>query len=231
MAKLKAKWELDQAVKAAKKTLRALDKYGTELEPRLPGGITEGLKNDLAFLTGAKITRPALVKTAKAKTRGEREFAKDGADLLSRLRQALKVCPQSTPEILKAVGVGSQVSPSKTASVASSLSALLDASKTYVETFRAAGILDSDLAEARDILQNLLSADEAQQEVQGTGQDMTAQKDAAQLRLEQAVATIAAAGQMQYRKEAAKRAVFENLAPRTANNRVKEPETQPAPAP
>ena len=117
-----------------------------------------------------------------------------------------------TPEILKAVGVGSPVYPSKTDSVAESLTAMLNASRTYIEAFRTAGILDSDLAEASAVLQNLLQADDVQQGAQDTKKELTARKDAAQLRVEQAVSTIAAAGVFEFRKQAAKRAVFEKLA-------------------
>lgn len=129
MGKIKPVWELGEAIKAARKTIKAMESYGKDLEPRLPAGITDGLRADLATLTGSKVARPASLKAAKAKTGGERAIAKDGADLLSRVRHALKVCPASGPEVLKAVGVGVQVSPTKTDSVASSLSAVLDASK------------------------------------------------------------------------------------------------------
>jgi hypothetical protein len=214
MARIKPNWELNDAVKAARKTIKAMEKYGKELEPRLPAGITEGLKNDLSVLSGSKVARPAFIKTIGAKTKSERAWAKDGADLLSSLRRSLRVCPQSTPDVLKAAGVGSPVYPGKTASVAESLTALLDASKSYVDIFRTAGILDSDLAEARDILKNLLSADEAQQGAMDTKSEMTSQKNDAQLRIEQAVATIAAIGPIHFRKQAAKRAVFEKLLPK-----------------
>jgi hypothetical protein len=231
MEKAKKQWELGDAIKAAQKTIKVMEKYGKELESRLPAGITEGLKNDLATLKGSKVARPAFIKTVGAKTKSERAWAKDGADLLSGLRHALKVCPQSTPEVLKAVGVGSQVNRGKTSSVAESLTAMLDAAKRYVDVFRAAGILDGDLAEARAILDNLLSADEAQQSAIDTKTEMTAQKDDAQLRIEQAVATIAATGAIHFRKQAAKRAAFDKLLPKSKTRGGNGAGAPPAPAP
>jgi hypothetical protein len=117
--------------------------------------------------------------------------------------------------VLKAVGVGAQVNPGKTDSVASSFSAFLDTSKTYVDIFRTAGILDADLDEARALMNGLLCADDAQQTAIDTKKELTAQKDAAQLRIEQSVATIAAVGTMTFRKSSVPRAVFEKLAPKT----------------
>jgi hypothetical protein len=221
MERKKANWELQEAITAARKTIKALEKFGKDLEPRLPAGITDGLRADLATLTGSKVVRPAFKKTAQAKTRSERAFAADGADLLSRLRYALKTCPGSTPEILKAVGVGSQVNPGKTTSVAAGLKAVIDASNAYIDVFRAAGVLESDLADAQAIMSGLLGADESQQDTEYTKKQLTEQKDAAQFRVERDVLQVASTGQIHFRKEAKKRFVFENLLPKSAVKKEK----------
>ena len=221
MERIKPNWELSEAISSARKTLKALEKYGKELEPRLPAGAVDGLKADLAVMAESKVSRPAYRKTALAKTKSERTLAKEGADILSRLRYSIKVCPASTPEVLKAVGVGSQVNPGKTTSVAESLKAMVEASKVYVDIFRAAGILPDDLNEARDFMTSLLGADEAQQETQYTKKELTELKNAAQKRAEETISAVAAAGQVQFRKQPAKRAIFEKLVPKTVKKKGK----------
>jgi hypothetical protein len=210
----KPTWELDETVLAGTKAVKVLGTHGKELLPRLPAGTTEGLRTDLGIVTSAQASAtPTFPKAASGRPSDEHSVTKDGADLLSRLRNALVGCSQAAPRVLRAAGVGIQVSPGKINSVAASLTAMLDASKTYPAAFRAAGILETDLGVATEILKSVLQAEETPPGVEATVVDLTAQKDAAQLRIEHAVTTIAAAGQLQFRKDPATRALFEALTP------------------
>ena len=83
--------------------------------------------------------------------------------------------------------------------------------------------------EARALMNGLLCADDAQQTAIDTKKELTAAKDAAQLRIEQSVLTIAAVGTVAFRKSPAKRAVFEKLAPKTPPKPKKTGETEVPP--
>ena len=77
------------------------------------------------------------------------------------------------------------------------------------------------MAGAKAGLDALLKADETQQETQQSAKELTAAKDAAQIRTEKNVAIVAAVGRMQFRKVAAKRAVFEKLTPAAPKKKAK----------
>ena len=47
MERIKPNWEVSEAISSARKTVKALEKYGKELEPRLPAGAVDGLKAEL----------------------------------------------------------------------------------------------------------------------------------------------------------------------------------------
>jgi len=212
----KPRWTPQQAVFAGEETLKLLDTHGSDLAPRLTGGVVDQLTADVPALAGALSTRPAFAQEAKAATRTERELAKDARLLAARLRDQIKHTAPAGAPVLKAAGVGARTAAAKTSSVVASVESIIKAAQDHPDEFRAARILDTDVKECQVIHDALLAADRAQQQALISKKELTRQQAALQLRVEDAVIAVSLAGAIQFRKDAALVARFEDLVPKVS---------------
>jgi hypothetical protein len=107
---------------------------------------------------------------------------------------------------------------------------MINASAAHPDAFKAAGIVDSDIALCRTLHDNLIAAEQEQDQAQIMRKNLTRDKNATQLRLEDAVIAISLAGTFVFRTDPVIVAAFTDLIPKTPA-KAKKLEAAPAPAP
>lgn len=221
------KWDHGSDYVAGLKAYELAQEFKASLEPRLPSGLLEGLKEDLDKLALAGDESKSKVAEVKGFT-GTRAQAIDQSVLwCSTTREALKRA-QSPADVKKAAGVGTAFSRTRSDGVVASVRAVLDAYDRFPDAFRAAGVLPVDMEAGKQLANALTDAEMAQETAKVRKTQTTAMRNALRKRIEAAVDRIRGAGLLQYRTHAPTATRFAALVPNHGNGGSKE---KPAPAP
>ncbi len=213
------RWTPDQAVFAGREALKLLEAHDGALADRLPAGVADQLGRDTAALEASLSARPAFGAESRATTGAERSVAHEAQGLLGRLRALLRHAAPKGDPALRAAGVGMKATPGKSSTVAAGLEAMIAASATHPEAFKAAGIVSTDIDLCRTLHDRLLAAEQSQEQARITRKGLTRDKNATQKRLEDAVIAIALAGELVFRGQPAIVEAFRDLIPRTPHSK------------
>lgn len=104
--------------------------------------------------------------------------------MLGRMRALLRHTAAKDDPVLRAAGVGMKTWSTKSSSVAVRLEAMIDTSAAHSDAFKAARIVDSDIALCRTLHDNLIAAEQEQDQAQIMRKNLSRDKNATQLRLE-----------------------------------------------
>ena len=220
------KWDHGADYVAGLKAYELAQEFKAALEPRLPSGLLEGLKEDLDRLAAAGEESQTKVAEVKGFT-GTRAQAVDQSILwCSTTREALKRA-KAPVDVKKAAGVGTNFSRKSSDGAVGSIRAILEAYDRFAEIFRTAGVLPADMDEGKQLAAALTNAELAQETAKARKTQTTATRNALRKRIEAAVDRIRGAGLMQYRTQPATAARFAALVPNQGNGGAK---AKPAPA-
>lgn len=196
---------------------------------RLPTGTLDKARALHASLSGSRTALAASRADSKVATRSERETAKAGAELVSRVRARVRESDISAAA-KQAYGVGTVVRPESTTAVATALGKIIDRATSKPDEAAAAGVTTGDVDRARAYLTALGASDAAQRGKKGASKGATASA-AQQLKEGLAIVrTVAAAGALHHHGNPAKVRAYDDLRDSVVAPRKKRT-TDPAPAP
>jgi len=123
--------------------------------------------------------------------------AEKGHGWVMAVRKAVKDRAEGSG-LAKAVGVGLPAVSDRAKTIATAIEAVLTAAKEHPAELRACGVLDKDLAKGQAILESLSGARSTQDDGMGKKKDLTALKNAVQIRVEESVSNIGTAGNLEF---------------------------------
>lgn len=175
------KWDADTAARVAEQLLELAKPHVSKLEGRLPAGFFDSLKTD-AGIARARGDVAASRNTRKAATVSQDEAVREGAELVSAIRELVRRGAPKDKQLWKAFGVGSRFTPS-VGSVSSALNGIIAAANTFPSQTQALGVLAADLTRVQGYVASISSIDADQEAKKQTSKQATAQLKAAVGRL------------------------------------------------
>ena len=222
----KPKWDPGQDYRAGLKAYGLAQEFKEQIEPRLPSGLLDGLKEDLDTINRMGDQRKAKVVELKGFTGTEKEICAQAGAWASAIREALKRA-KVPADVKKAAGVGSKFHAARVEAIVASVNAIIAAYDKFPEAFRGAGVLPDDMEKGKRLLVSLSSADFVQETAKVSNTKTTTGRNALRKRVEDAVDRIRGAGMLHYHDQTATAARFAALVPNQGNGGGKE---KPAPA-
>jgi hypothetical protein len=208
----KPKWDPGQDYRAGLKAYELAQEFKTEIEPRLPAGLLEGLKEDVSTLGSIAGEGKTKVVEIKGFTGSQNQAISGAGEWAASVREALKR-GKAPKDVQKAAGVGSKFHSTVDSAAASANSVLL-AYEKYTGAFRDAGVLPDDIAEGKVLVAAISSAEMTQETAIAKKTASTTGRKSLRIRVEDAVDRIRGAGIMQFRKNKPETAArFEALVP------------------
>ena len=217
----KPKWDPSHDYTAGLKACELAQEFKTEIEPRLPAGLLDGLKEDLNTLAAIAGEGRTKVVEIKGFTGSKDKLADEALDWAASVRESLKR-GRAAQDVLRAAGVGSKFQ-SSIASAAAAVNSVQLAYEKFTAAFRDAGILPDDMEEGKRYLASLSTAEQSQEEAKVKKIASTTSRNALRMRVESAVDRIRGAGIMQFRMKPETRARFEALVPAGGRGAADEP--------
>ncbi|MCU0695070.1 MAG: hypothetical protein MUC96_00925 [Myxococcaceae bacterium] len=215
----------DAVLRGGEQALELAKTYGATLQPRLSGGFFDLLRTDIATIR-ANGEVQSVRSTKRSATVSQNDAIRQGAELVSAIRAAVRTGAPANKALWKAFGVGSKVTPT-VRSVSGALSAVIAAAAKFPSETAAIGLLAADLQRAQTYAAAIADADSAQEITKLTSKQMTAQYRAALDRLASNLAHLAAVARIALDSDAAN--AFAAVVPSSTSR--KKPAPAPAPAP
>lgn len=219
---LKPRVDFAEVIQIGWKAVGFLEKYQDKLVSRLPAGLQEGLKADLTGLSGLVADAAEARTTAKGATAGQDTAAENAAAIITGIRGAVRKSGMPA-SVGKAYGVGAKVDPRLVRTVLANGAVILERAAKQPEEARAAGVLDTDLAELRTLLQSLATVDEEQERIVAAKPMTTGERNKAARRVLDAVKRVSAAGELAFARDPELRAQFDALDQGPKRTRKKAP--------
>ena len=190
----------DEAVRRAESAHQHAIEDRRAIEPRLAAGLIDGVPADIALVRGI-LDSTLVVRTAtKSLTAKQNAQAGDLAGLVSLVRAAIFRKFPGNKTLTRKFGVGEKVTTGKVSSVTGGAEKVLAAAEKHPAETAQAAVLQSDLKELRGLLAALTTTDSVQEKSKADSKRATASRNAAVLRLQEAVKDISFAGQLAFRK-------------------------------
>lgn len=200
-------------------------KHRAVLEPRLAAGFIDGLKADADAVRAASDTAADSRGTRRGATISQNEAMTTGAEIIVRIRALVRTGQPNAKQLWRDVGVG--VKPNGSLGrVTAGLTQILNASTRFPAELRAAGVLQTDLDQARAALSALVAADSSQEQKKLTAKQATQALTATRVRLENNLVHLASIAGASL--SAADARLFADLIPRTAAAKKKSARVAPA---
>jgi hypothetical protein len=209
------KWQQGDDYKAGMKAYELAMAYQGVLQPRLPGGLLEGLKEDLDSLAMAGGENKTEVAGVKGYTGTQGQALEEATAWCSAIRENLKR-GHAPEDVKKAAGVGTTFSGGKVAGAIAALNAILQAYDRFPDAFREAGLLPEDMTTGKTLLGALAGAEAAQESAIGKKSLTTAARNARRKRIEAAVDRIIGISGPAFLKDPSTAALFRALIPNHA---------------
>jgi hypothetical protein len=209
------KWQQGDDYKAGMKAYELAMTYQAVLQPRLPGGLLQGLKEDLDSLAMAGGENKTKVAGVKGYTGTQGQALEEAAAWCSAIRENLKRSHAPT-DVQKAAGVGTRFTGGKVGGAIAALNAILQAYDRFPDAFREAGLLPEDMTTGKTLLAALAGAEAAQESAIGKKSLTTAARNARRKRIEAAVDRIIGIAAVAFVKDPSTAALFRALIPNHA---------------
>ena len=206
------KWDPGQDYRSGLKAYELAKEFKKQLEPRLPAGLLEGLKEDIDVISSMEGDSKTKVVELKGFTGTQGQHLKRGETWTSAVREALKR-GKAPADVCKAAGVGSKFGSGVVAAVAASIATVINAYEKFPEAFRGAGVLPSDIETGKRILVSLNSSDLIQETKKVSNTQATAGRNALRKRVEATVDMIRGMGMLEFQETPAIAARFKALVP------------------
>jgi len=216
----KPKWEQNEDYMVGIEAYELGTKYKKNLEPRIPSGLLEGLKEDLDRLGAIGEEKKKSVARVKGFTGSQKEALKAGITWCSVVREALKR-GKAKEEVKKAAGVGMVFSHSSVSAVVAALNAILETADRFQEVFRGCGVLPDDIVEGRSLLTALQNADVTQEAEKTHKKETTRGRIELRLRIEDYVDRLIGAAGMAFKAQPDVLKLFTDLVPGNGKRKTK----------
>jgi hypothetical protein len=218
------KWESAEDYRVGLQCYELAMKYRKRLDPRLPAGLLEGLKEDLDRLGSIGEEAPKTVARVKGFTGSQEEALKHSFVWCLAIRDALKR-GKASEAVKKAAGVGG-LFPKKRVSVAiAAVNAIVETYDRYPDVFRNCGVFPEDITEGKNLLNILQGADATQEAEKVKKKETTTLRNALRIRIEKGVDRIIGAAGMEFIKEPDILKLFIDLIPGKGKKKEKKEES------
>lgn len=171
----------DGVLTAAEQALELAKTHGGALEPRLAAGFFDLIRTDAAIVRADGDVQSSR-STKKAATVSQNDAVRQGFDLVSAIRGAVRSGAPKNKTLWKAFGIGTTMTAT-VRSVSGALNNVLAAANKFPSETAAIGILASDIQRAQSYAAAISTADSAQEASKLTSKQATAQFNAAKARL------------------------------------------------
>jgi len=187
----------EEAIRAGEQAEQLLKKDKTKLEGRLEPAVIDGITEDTATLSDRASKATTARAQRSAATQKQNVIAKRVCDRVIACRSALQ--KTAVPkEVLKAAGVGKRITSKSVKTALEAGDMVVEAYAKYPEEMRAAGLLPADMDTIVGLGNALRAADLAQEGQKVVSTTSTAQRKAAQQRLEQGLMKVIAAAELEF---------------------------------
>lgn len=221
------KWEQGLDYTIGLKAFELAGKYKKALEPRIPSGLIEGLKEDVDKLGAMGGENPKATARVKGFTGSQKDALIAAFKWCLVIREALKR-GKAPDAVKKAAGVGA-LFPNRRVSVGvAAVNAIVETYDRFPEEFRVCGVLPDDMNEGRSLLVTLQSADAGQEAEKLNKKSATAARNALRMRIEAAVDRIIGAAGMAFLGQPDVLKLFTDLIPGTGKKKAKPAEEKKA---
>lgn len=185
-----------EALRAVERVKELLKKDRAKLEGRLDAAVIAGMEED-AGLLATKIAGAKTVRAQKmALTLRQNLTAEQIIALVMALRSAMKK-GRVSDELRKAAGVGTSISPNSVGSALNAADKIIKAYGDYTDELRVVGVLPKDVETLGEMVSALRVTDGSQEGKKTESKLTTAERDAAQRRLEAALLKIIGAAELE----------------------------------
>jgi len=222
MAGKAVKWSSSQLQSMGREALSLVKEFRAVIEPRLPAGLIEGLENDLGGFDDKRANASNARGTLKLATRLQDEAVAHAVEFLSAARSSV-MRAKASPVQREAFGTKRAYNVNNVGSVVAALDAFVNGAEKFPEFTRTAGVLPADLELARSLRAALVSADQSQEAQKSKRKEPTAERNAAQLRIEDAIDAIINAGRLAFMTKPEIASRFRALVPASPAKSPKKP--------
>lgn len=222
MAGKSVKWSSSELQSIGREALALVKEFRTVIEPRLAAGLIDGLEVDLTKFDDKRSAASNAVGTLKVATRQQDEAVASAVEFLSAGRQSVVRAGASVAQ-REAFGTTRKYNVNNVSSVVAALDAFVVAAEKFPDFTRAAGVLPADLDAAKSLRASLVSADQSQEAQKSKRKDPTADRNAAQKRIEGAIDSIINAGRLAFMSKPEIGSRFRALVPSSPAKSSKKP--------
>lgn len=205
------KWYANEAINSGKASLRLLELYGTELQPRLKTDEQQQHKANVEELEARVPGQKQTLVTQKSSTQGQEEAIGELNRAIVDIRNIVRNA-KASKEILIAFGITDKIVHT-VSGVTAAGNIILDAYKKYGPWCKDAGILESDITEITTLTKALGTVEKVQDDSMFVRKAKTMDKNALQREVEDEVSRLSALGAKQFSKNPTVRKQFEDLIP------------------
>jgi hypothetical protein len=208
---VKPKWSIEDAIRVGRGALVLASRDRDAIERRLEAGLIDGLVADLDRLEGKRSEASRALTTLKEATRTQDAVAAEAKEFVVAAREAV-ARGRATKAEREAFGLSLRIGRS-VSSVVRALDAFAAGAEKYPALARAASTLPEDVERARSLRAALTAADAAQESIKASKKLPVAERNATQVRVEDATSAIASAGLIAFAGEPQKTEAYRALIP------------------
>jgi hypothetical protein len=226
MSTQKPRWSAAVLLRAAEGLHPLAVKHRSVLEPRLPAGFIDGLKADADAVRAAFDAAIDSRGTKRGATISQNEAMANGVRLIGSIRALVRTGQPNARQLWRDIGVGAKPNGS-IGRVTAGLTRILNAATRFPAELRAAGVLQTDLDQARAAPDALVAADSTQEQKKLSSKQATQHLTAARVRLENNLVHLVSVAGVSLPAADAK--LFADLLPRTSGGRTKRARAEATP--
>lgn len=189
----KNKWDLDEAIAAGEKAYALGNTYFSQLNGRLTKEKLANINTNVTALNLFKEKNPQYLIEQKAKTAGKLNNVNLLKTKVKNLRKIVKDEKTSTPEQIKAFGVGETLTNTESRIIASA-NLIISAYTSNKEWCNQIGIIESDIIELTTLINNVKEKETQQDEAKKTKTSGTFDKNNIHRALEDDVTSVSNIG-------------------------------------
>ena len=222
------KWKTEETIRCGRGVYELAATYREELQPRVGAATIDGLAADIDELRNTAAGALSSRADRRSSTLAQNDALAFGATVVSAVRTAIRQTHPQNKMLQADFGVGMPVFSRSVPSVVGNLRMILDAAEQNPEPARTAGILEQDIARARDALAALSAADYTQEGRKLSAKEATARRRATQLRVQATVGRIVGAVHLAFMDRPEVTAKFTCLIPSRPGRTRKSAPAQPS---
>jgi hypothetical protein len=218
---MRPKYDRDDLGRKGITVMDLLEEHKEALLPRLGESFISEFSAGMSALSGKQFLAADTKAVKMSWTKEQNQALKDGSKLVAGVRTAISKNFPKNDTLLARFKVGESFAPNVVSAVLGAIDSTLEAAKENPAAVSEAGILTEDLAELGALRSRLDGANKTQESKKGSSTQATADRDAAQLQVEQQLDRLWAAAVLAFRKQPEVLAAFERAMPTSRSTKKK----------